>query len=625
MLKLKLENGAVDFKNEIEALNDIFPTLLSEDGIALSAKQEEGGLKLSKKGNAATISYEKKCEFFRGLLTLSEHQNNEDFDVSEKAHFKFNGEMIDNSRNSVVNMKTAKEIIMYSALLGLDNILLYNEETFEVPEHPYFGYMRMGYTKKEVRELTDFGNRFGVAIIPCIQTLAHLAQTLRWKCHWDICDHGDTLLVDEEKTYTLIEDIIKSWRECVDTDIIHIGMDEAFYLGRGAHLDKYGYKPLFELMCNHLARVLEIVKKYNFKPMIWSDMFFHIVFGGYYTDGVIDKELLKLVPEDVTLVYWDYYSTDEKHYDTQFKKHLAFNNEIAFAGGAWKWSGIVPAINHSHIASKAALKKAKENGVEYVFTTAWGDNGAEGSVYTMLPTMALYAEISYSDEDVDNKVSSKVKELTSYTLEEFFALCEPNQTPTGNMIPHVNPCKYLFFQDVLMGLFDYHVNPDFPEWFKDEQKKLASLASRESKFSYMFDVISKLCGVLELKADLGVKLKEAYDKGDKEAMKVLAAETMPEIINRINVYYRAFKGQWYKESNPGGFDVQDLRFGGLKARIETAIETVTAYVNGEIDSIPELEIERLPFDCRENRDDKDINVDQNYWLHISTPNVNGRF
>lgn len=45
-------------------------------------------------------------------------------------------------------MKTAKEVIMYSALLGLDNVLLYNEETFEVPEDPYFGYMRMGYSKR---------------------------------------------------------------------------------------------------------------------------------------------------------------------------------------------------------------------------------------------------------------------------------------------------------------------------------------------------------------------------------------------------------------------------------------------------------------------------------------------
>ena len=44
--------------------------------------------------------------------------------------------------------------------------------------------------------------------------------------------------------------------------------------------------------------------------MIWSDMFFHLVFGGYYTeDQAIDPKLMELVPEDVTLVYWDYYST----------------------------------------------------------------------------------------------------------------------------------------------------------------------------------------------------------------------------------------------------------------------------------------------------------------------------
>lgn len=625
MLKLKLLNGADQFKAEIETLNPIFPVELSEDGIALSAKNEEGGLKLSKKGGEAFISYEKKCEFFRGLLTLSEHKNDECFEIAEKAHFKFNGEMIDNSRNSVLTMKTAKEIIMYSALLGLDNILLYNEETFEVPEHPYFGYMRMGYSKKDVRDLNDFGKRFGVTIIPCIQTLAHLAQTLRWKCHWDICDHGDTLLVDEEKTYALIEDVVKSWRDCVDTDIINIGMDEAFFLGRGKHLDKYGFKPLFELMCNHLTRVLEIMKKYNFKPMMWSDMFFHIIFGGYYTDGVIDQELLKLVPKDVMLVYWDYYSTDEKHYDTQFKKHLVFNNEIGFAGGAWKWSGIVPSLKHSHAATTAALKQAKANGIETVFTTAWGDNGAEGSIFTMLPILAQFAEISYSDDRVDEKVSSKVKELTGYTLEDFFTLSEPNETPTGNMIPHSNPCKYLFFQDVLMGLFDYHVNPDFSCWFKAEKEKLEALAKNDSRFSYIFDSIAKLCAVLEIKSDLGVRLKKAYDAGDREALKKLANEDMPEMLKRLEVYYRAFKTQWYNESMPGGFDIQDIRFGGLKARIETAIETVNLYLDGKFESIPELEVERLPYDCRKNRGDSDINTDENYWIYISSPNVNGRY
>lgn len=626
MLKIKLDGGAKNFEPQIKQLSSIIDVALCDNGLVVSCEQGTNGMIVTRKDNNVNIIFEKKCEFFRGVLTLIENINNTDFTISQKASFKFNGEMIDNSRNSVLNMKTAKEIIMYSALLGLDNILLYNEETFEVKEHPYFGYMRMGYTKADVKELNDFGKAFGVTIIPCIQTLAHLAQTLRWKCHWDIRDHGDTLLVEEEKTYQLIDDVMRSWRECVDTDIINIGMDEAFYLGRGQYLDKNGYKPRSELMIEHLKKVLEICKKYNFKAMMWSDMFFRLMFGeDYYTDKPMDKELLKMVPTDVMLVYWDYYSTDEQKYDMMFKRHLQFNNEIGFAGGAWKWSGIVPAINHSHEVSKMALKKAKENGISTVFTTAWGDNGAEASIFTMLPTLALHSEVSYCNDNIDERVSSKIKALTNYTLDEFFMLCEPNKTPTNNLIPHYNPCKYLFFQDVLMGLFDYHVNADFPEWFANCKEKLETLSKKQSNLSYLFDTLSKLCNVLELKCDIGVNLKEAYDKDDKKELSRLANEVCPEILNRIDEYHKAFKKQWYNESRPGGFDIQDIRFGGLIMRVKAAIEAVNLYVNGEIDHISELDVKRLPFDCRTSDEGLDINLDCNFWNYIVTPNVNGHF
>lgn len=626
MLKIKLEGLAKDFEEQVKQLETLVDIKLCEDGLVVSCEQGNDGMAVSKKENAAHIIFEKKCEFFRGILTLMENTDKEEFAISQKASFKFNGEMIDNSRNSVLTMKTAKEIIMYSALLGLDNILLYNEETFEVKEHPYFGYMRMGYTQEDVKELNRFGKEFGVTIIPCIQTLAHLAQTLRWKCHWDICDHGDTLLVGEEKTYQLIDDVMRSWRECVDTDIINIGMDEAFYLGRGQYIDKNGFKPRSELMVEHLKKVLEICRKYNFKAMMWSDMFFRLMFGeDYYTDKPMDPEILKMVPSDVMLVYWDYYSTDEEKYDMMFKRHLQFNNEIGFAGGAWKWSGIVPAINHSHTVSKMSLKKAKENGISTVFTTAWGDNGAEASIFTMLPTLALHAEVSYSDGDIDALVSSKLKALTNYTLEEFFMLCEPNKTPTNNLIPHYNPCKYLFFQDVLMGLFDYHVQADFPAWFANCREKLAELGKRDSHLAYLFDTLSNLCNVLEIKCDIGVQLKAAYEKNDKKELARLVNEVCPDMLARIDAYYKVFKKQWYNESRTGGFDIQDIRFGGLIMRIKTAMESVNAYVNGEIDHISELDEPRLPFDCRTSDEGLDINMDCNFWNYIVTPNVNGRF
>lgn len=629
MFKLCLEGNAKEFEPQINKLQEIIDIKIDEDGLVVTCEQGDDGLNVEKKNDCAEIIYEKKCEFFRGLLILIENQDKEELQIKQKASFEFNGEMIDNSRNSVINMKTAKEIIMYSALLGLDNILLYNEETFEVKEHPYFGYMRMGYTQDDVRTLSAFGKEFGVNIIPCIQTLAHLAQTLRWKCNWDIRDHADTLLVEEEKTYQLIDDVMRSWRECVDTDIINIGMDEAFYLGRGAYIDKHGYKSRTELMIEHLKKVIDICHKYNFKKiMMWSDMFFRLMFGeDYYSEKPLDEEILKLVPSDVMLVYWDYYSISEEKYDHMFKKHLQFNNEIGFAGGAWKWSGIVPAINHSHMVSKMSLKKARENGIKTVFTTAWGDNGAEASIFTMLPILALHAEVSYSVVDVDSAVSSKLMALTGYNLEEFFLLCEPNKTPTNNLIPHHNPCKYLFFQDILMGLFDYHVNDEFPAWFADCRERLERLAERNSKFSYMFDTIAHLCSVLELKSNIGVQLKKAYDAKDKKELAHIANEVIPEMLNRVQVYYRVFKKQWMNESRPGGFDVQDLRFGGLIMRSKSAIEAINHYLNGDTDHISELDIDRLPFDCRDTAKDSDLdlNIDCNFWNYIVTPNVNGHF
>jgi len=141
----------------------------------------------------------------------------------------------------------------------------------------------------------------------------------------------------------------------------------------------------------------------------------------------------------------------------------------------------------------------------------------------------------------------------------------------------------------------------------------------------MFDTLAKLCDVLELKCDIGIKLKDAYDKKDKVALKELSETVMPEILDRIEEYYEAFKKQWYKESKTGGFDIQDIRFGGLIRRIQTAIQTVTEYIGGGADYIEELEQARLPFDCRTSNEGLDINSECNFWNYIVTPNVNGRF
>ena len=49
------------------------------------------------------------------------------------------------------------------------------------------------------------------------------------------------------------------------------------------------------------------------------------------------------------------------------------------------------------------------------------------------------------------------------------------------------------------------------------------------------------------------------------------------------------------EKRPQGFEVQDIRMGGVKERLNTAAIRLTQYINGELDALEELEQQDLPF------------------------------
>ena len=91
--------------------------------------------------------------------------------------------------------------------------------------------------------------------------------------------------------------MLKTCAECFTSRNIHIGMDEAHWLGRGKYLDKHGEQSRFEILLRHLSRVSEMANKYGFTPMMWSDMFFRITGDGeYYHKKRIPEEVREKVP-----------------------------------------------------------------------------------------------------------------------------------------------------------------------------------------------------------------------------------------------------------------------------------------------------------------------------------------
>ena len=209
-------------------------------------------------------------------------------------------------------------------------------------------------------------------------------------------------------------------------------------------------------MCRHLDKVCAICRENGFTPMMWSDMFFHLVGGGYNTEEAIPPEKLQLVPEGVELVYWDYYATSQEVYDANCKKHLRFPNPVLFAGGAWKWTGYAPSLEHSLRVSRMALSACADNGIGQVFATAWGDNGGECSVFAVLPTLQTYAEGCWSGDLSDEHLSRRLKTCADADLEGFLDLDLANYPPNrnDNDTESINCSRYLLYQDALAGLFD---------------------------------------------------------------------------------------------------------------------------------------------------------------------------
>ncbi len=593
----------------------------AEADIVVAVSQNDEGLCVSYDGaKTASVSYKRRVEFFRGVSYLL---GGKAVEVKEKASFDSNGFMLDCSRNAAPTLDTIKETLARMALMGLNTMQLYTEDMYMLEDRPFFGYMRGRYTDEELKAVDDAAYALGIEVVPCIQTLAHLATVLRWSAFSHLTDCNDIMMAGEDSTYEFVTEMIAKMRKCFRSHRINIGMDEAHMIGLGNYMKKHGIRPRVDIMCEHIARVLDICKEYEFTPMMWSDMFFHLA-GGSYNDAEngIDKAIIDKVPEGVSLVYWEYYVDDAARYDTVLKQHLQFKNPIVFAGCAWKWNGLLPELDFSIRATRAALSKCLENGIGDVFATAWGDDGAECPLNVVLPVLQFYAEMDYHAGDVSDEVfASRFYDCTGASLADFMLLDKPNRTTENQPAIGLNPSKYLLYQDVMQGLFDRHVGAKtFPTFFADTCKELREAGERNPAYRYLFEYEAALCDLLSLKCTVGINMRNAYLSGDRDTLKRHVDEVLPELSARLRAFTDLYFEGWLRENKAFGFDTIDLRLGGLQNRIVTAGKRVQAYLDGRVASLEEFDEPRLFFDARED-ENADPNTFCNTWTRIATASL----
>ena len=540
-------------------------------------------------GTAVTVTWGAPIQFYRAMSLIPVPLA--PCSIHEKARFQSSGIMFDCSRNAVLNPTALRFFLRKMALMGLNLGMMYTEDTYEVPGQPFFGYKRGRYTYDELKALDDYANLFGIELCPCIQTLGHLKRILHWPAYHHLRDNDEVLLADLEETYVLLEQMIQAATAPYRSKKIHLGMDEAFGVGLGAHLTRFGYEDPHSVIGRHLSRVLGICDKYGLKAMMWSDMYFHLDGRNYHSPGLPSESAKAAVDPRITLMYWDYYQSQEEKYADALYKHAQFPAPTVFAGGIWTWIGPAPDYPTTIANTVAGLTACAKAGIPLALATAWGDNGGECNLTAALLGLQLYGELTFRSEYDPQLLAERFRRCCHADAQAFLDLSLLNYMPgmKDNPSDPVNACKFMLYQDPLVQLFEADTQSyAMARHFGSLVTRYARYAVENPEYGLLFDFYTALANALALKCVWHEQAGNAVRSRNREQAAALA-DGIPATVEALNTLRVVWRKLWETTNKPNGFEIIEVRLGGVAARMTTAGEKMRAFALGETETIPELE------------------------------------
>ena len=546
-------------------------------------------------GDTATLYYRRRAEFFRELGVLCEHAGDGDIEIFEDTAFTELSVMVDTARFGVTSVEGLCRLCDHLVLMGYSALLLYIEDNVKIPYYVYFGHQRGSYTEEELRAIDDYAYAYGIEVIGCIECYGHMERYLFWG-DTTVRDTDKVLLARSDATFKLLDTLIGTFARALRSRRIHVGMDEAWDMGRGRFMDIHGYVPPEIILKEYMARLSEVVASHGLHPMMWSDMYFrlndasgkHLYYGSKIED---DAAVAAQIPEDMTLVYWHYgelYGCD----DEMMAHHVAFGRPVIFAGGSWSWCGHFPENDYTEIATSASIAACRRHGIRAAMMTLWLNDGAEGELFSNLYALSYMAELCYCEAPTEARLDARFAATTGASRKYFHDLGGyHNKFGGADVYPRYNKRflgKPIFWQDVLEGLYNSHI------FGRNMSAHYAALAEEyrqapEDRFSYIYRYAERVFAYLAAKSRVCERLHTAYRSGNRDALRDVVETDLAALLQESRAVHAAHRSVWRRTNKEVGWAVLDRRYAGNTARVVTAIERVGEYLDGVIDSLPELE------------------------------------
>lgn len=588
--------------DQVQAVQAVCAAIMPASDLTVECQQVTTGIHIQRNGDQARLTYGSTAELMHGAALLcGQSRKATQFDIQQQPRFEVMAAMLDVARNGVPTVAMIKQIIRRLASMGYNELWLYLEDLFEIPEAPYFGRGRGRYQQTELHEIALYGDRFGVTIVPAVQTLAHLHNALKWDAHAAVKDTDDTLLVGAPATKDFLTNLLRAASAPFTTNKIHVGMDEAYQLGRGRYLDQNGFTDQEKLILQQLQLVVSLTQKLGLKAYMWSDLWFTFASSKHemYDPDVHFDPAFKASLPPVGQVYWDYYHEDEQTYRERFAQHFELSDDVAFAGGIWTWSALAPNQSKMLATIDAGLKAAKASGVQQVVATMWFDDGAEVPFSAAWYGLQAFATYQYY-EDVTPAMIDTEYTMTQGEDTTFYRLLDQFDNFTGKVnVDADNVSKLILYEDLMLQRYRSNLAViDVETQYQDLMTKLDQVHVHQEN-QLMVTFYKKLAQTILVKQRA---LKAVATLGDSDSTQSQADSARAAVTScqhALEQLLRDFRALWQQQRRGNGFEVIDVRLGGQIARCETVIWRIDEWLAGR-DDLAELREPLLPMDKHNN-------------------------
>jgi hypothetical protein len=543
-------------------------------------QNDEPGFRISRLENTVLVRAQDLSAYYRALGELAMDPKLRD--LSRQAPLRERALMLDCSRNAVYRLDFLMDRLLPDlALMGYNAFCLYTEDTYEVEGHPLIGYRRGGYSIAELRQLDDRAHALGIEMFPCIQTLGHLFQVLKYRPYWPAKDTGHTLSTLTPEADKLLKAMIRSAAKPYRSKRIHVGMDETADIGRGSSFRTDKKMDPRGLYLAHLKKVAGICKGMGLEPVMWGDMLLH--FGS-------PKKGASPLPKNMDVVYWSYWDDQVKNHEKNVARLQAWGADPWVAPALLTEDRLWSLYAKVESAAGAILTAAKKHGAGKAMMTVWGDDGADAPLLSGYPALAFFGDHCWVSKPSRAQTQALTKTVSGAAWKSFIEPSDLECLDKPSLAHGANPSRGLLWDDPMLRIYAAHMGSRrvAPRLARTAKALAGNLKAAPKDLRPQFSYAAALGAYLALKADLGNDVAGAYRRGNKAALRA-SLRGLPKARRALRALWLAHRGAWLDERRSIGLEVLDQRYGGAIARLEVLQINLKAHLAGRQAKIQEFD------------------------------------